>query len=122
MLRSSRYGADPKPFLDGDFLRDSSNPLDVYEDMNITTPAPGKGAKEDSSQPAPAPSPAPTADTDAAKNESAGTNQSAASAVQVKKANVFRQPKASDAATDANAATPQATTAAPAQATTAAPA
>jgi len=27
-----------KPFLDGDFTRDSSNPLDVYEDMNVTAP------------------------------------------------------------------------------------
>merc|ERR1719161_2688248 len=37
ILKESKQG---QPFLDGDFLRDSSNPLDVYEDMNITTPPP----------------------------------------------------------------------------------
>jgi len=55
-----------KPFLDGDFLRDSSNPLDVYEDMNVTTPAPTAG------QPAPAPTadaPAPAPAPDAGKGE-----------------------------------------------------
>lgn len=55
MLRqtSSRYqfsvqNAD-KPFLDGDFLRDSSNPLDVYEDL-MNTPPPSADAGNTTSQ------------------------------------------------------------------------
>lgn len=48
---SDRQGST-NPFLDEDFLRDASNPLDVYEDMNVTTPPPasdsmGGGTAED---------------------------------------------------------------------------
>jgi len=48
---SARQGST-NPFLDEDFLRDASNPLDVYEDMDVTTPPPasdstGGGTAED---------------------------------------------------------------------------
>lgn len=42
LLQTARHTGNAiekeKPFLDGDFTRDSSNPLDVYEDMNIKAP------------------------------------------------------------------------------------
>lgn len=38
---SSRQGSK-QPWLSGDFTRDSSNPLDVYEDKGVTTPPPSE--------------------------------------------------------------------------------
>lgn len=63
-LRIFRH-ASATPFLDGDFLRDSSNPLDVYEDMQVTTPPP------DAAQGKSAPSATPAAPDE--KTEDKGT-------------------------------------------------
>lgn len=89
------YRHDSKPFLDGDFLRDSSNPLDVYEDMQITTPAPdsppaaaksaGKDEKKDVKDEAKAAPKEDSKGTDTGKNASAS-----ASAVQMKKTAALR--------------------------------
>lgn len=100
VLSSRHVSGSAKPFLDGDFTRDSSNPLDVYEDLQITTPPPSGGTKgaaaKQSTAPAPAPAPAPAAD--------AGKGN-ATSAVQVKKLATVRAGEASKAKPAASNAT-----------------
>jgi len=63
-----------KPFLDGDFTRDSSNPLDAYEDSpmsadstNATAPAAEAAPAPAASEAAPAPEAATGADANAAE-------------------------------------------------------
>lgn len=94
LLQTSRYSASAirkqKPFLDGDFTRDSSNPLDVYEDMNVKAPGEGKNVSAESPAPAPPVKPTPKAEKEAgadvaktADKESTKDAGSSASAVQV---------------------------------------
>merc|ERR1719207_268688 len=97
-----------KPFLDGDFLRDSSNPLDVYEDMVITTPNPAASTPSqptaDGEKKPNAKGPEGKGAGDAAakgtsNDESKGKGEGTTSAVQMKMATTLSTEEAADPTT-----------------------
>lgn len=107
-LRISRHDST-KPFLDGDFLRDSSNPLDVYEDMDITTPSPaastpsqptaGGEKKSNAKGPGKGKGAGDAAAKGTSNDESKGKGEGTTSAVQMKMATTLSTEEAADPTT-----------------------